>query len=291
MDKYDSYKILLKNREKVRGKKIAEIVQDLLDKPIPATYGYFFLQEVFLYCQKLLSHLNDYEKNLGVTQCKKLKRLCEGHTRFMRELTKEIPKDLDQKISKEKGDNEENLEFVDGFMIEKNVGLKPREIGRMLISPHPDCLESCFAHVFLFTKNLLNIRGGRLVDPANNDGLSADLKNAKKFHESVLELRKWETDKLWDSVWEPFGGQPSEEEVEKIPNEKIPFEIEEIDWTWGWDDNRGETVYGYLIDIRDLVVHPNETLEELEKRIDQAIKPIKKYLSKKRPNLSNWWGQ
>ncbi len=283
MGQYDSYKILLKNREIVRGKKIREIVPDLLDSLVPATYGYFFLQEIILDCKKLLSYLKDYEKILGATRCKKLKRICEEEIRYMRESMEEIAKKYGLKINK-KEDYEENLATIFGSQIEIKVGLKTRDLGIMLVKPHPDCLKSGLAHVFLFTKNLLNIRGGRMFDPTCNDGLFADLKNAKKFHEIILELRNWETDKLWDSVWEPFGGQPSEEELEKIPDEKIPFEIEEIDWTWGWNDNTGETIYGYFIDIRDLTVHANETLEELEKRIDQAIKPIKKYLSKKRPN-------
>jgi hypothetical protein len=125
-----------------------------------------------------------------------------------------------------------------------------------------------------------------MVDPTINDGLSADLKNAKKFYEIVLELRNWETDKLWDSVWETFGGQPSAEEIERIPDERIPFEIEEIRWEWGWK-SRVENSRRYLIDIRDLRVNPNETLEELEKRIDRAIQPIRKHLLRKRPIVSD----
>jgi len=108
------------------------------------------------------------------------------------------------------------------------------------------------------------------------------LKNAKRFYETVLELRNWETDKLWDSVWEPFGGQPSDEEIERITDERIPFEIEEIRWEWGWK-SRGENSRRYLIDIRNLRVNPNETLEELEKRIDRAIQPIRKHLLRKDP--------
>lgn len=33
------------------------------------------------------------------------------------------------------------------------------------------------------------------------------------------------------------GYEPSDEEIEKIPQEKISFEIEEIDWTWEWVDS------------------------------------------------------
>jgi len=266
MNENDSYKIFIENRENLKRKRIREIIPDLLiDKPIPATYGYFYLQDVFLYCQKLLNHLKEYEKTLGITLCEKLRQLCEKEIRSWNDISA----------------------IVFGFEIEQEVGLKIRDVSSKLIVPYPECLESCIAHVFLFTKKLLNVRGGRMVDPTCNDGLYADLRSAKKFYETIKALREWETKKLWDSIWEPFGGPPPDEELEKIPDEKLPFAIEEIDWTWGW--GTFEETQGYLIDIRDLTVNPEETLEELEKRIDQAIKPIKKYLSKKRPSLSNWW--
>jgi hypothetical protein len=288
MNKYDSYKILLKNREIVRGKKIREILPDLLDKPVPATYGYFFLQEIFLYRQKLLSHLKDYERDLGTTRCEKLKKLIEIENDFEKKLFKELIKKGKIREEAEKNSKKwsETTEFVSLLQVEQEVELKTKDLAIILISTHPDCVKSCLAHIFLFTKNLLNVRGGRMVDPTINDGLSVDLKNAKKFHEIVLELRSWETDKLWDSVWEPFGGQPSSEEIERIPDERIPFEIEEIRWEWGWK-SRGENSRRYLIDIRDLTVNPNETLEELEKRIDRAIQPIRKHLSRKRPIVSD----
>jgi hypothetical protein len=250
----------LKNRETLLSEKICKILPNLLsDEPIPATFGYFFIHDIVLKCQLLLEHLEDYERTLGKARCKKLKSLCERE------------------------------EIVVSGEIEEELGIKTKNLALLLVKPHPECFESGIAHVYLFTKNLLNMRGGRMFDPTGRDGLYTDLKNARKFYESILELRKWETDKLWDSVWEPLGGQPSDEKIE-IPEEKIPFEIEDIVWTWNWMNNLGETVYGYLIDIRDLTVKNSETVEELEKRIDQAIKPIKKYLSKKRPNLSYWWG-
>jgi hypothetical protein len=262
-----SYKILLKDRAILQHKRIYEIIPDLLvDKPIPATYGYFYLQDALIYCQKLLSHLKEYEKTLGITLCEKLRQLCEKQIRNWNDISAVV-------FSSE---------------IEQEVGLKIRDVSSKLIVPYPECLESCIAHVFLFTKKLLNVRGGKMVDPTCNDGLYADLKSAKKFYETIKALREWETKKLWDSVWEPYGGTPTDEELEKIPDVKLPFVIEEIDWTWGW--GTFEETQGYLIDIRDLRVNPKETLEELENRTDQAIKPIKKYLSRKRPSLSSWWG-
>ncbi|MCS7109552.1 MAG: hypothetical protein NZ903_02015 [Candidatus Micrarchaeota archaeon] len=260
MDKFDSYRILLKNREIVKSKKMNEIIPDLFDKQIPATYGYFFLQEIYIDCDKSLKYLDDFEKALGVAKCEKLKQICEDETSRIISLGE----------------------------IEEKVKLKAKYLATILTKLPSDCIY-CFAHLFLFTKNLLNIKGGKMFDPTGRDGLYSDLKNAKKFYESVLELRKWESDKLWEAVWEPLGGEPSDEELEKIPEDKIPFEIECIDWTWNWSVF-GETVYGYLIDVQDLRVHPSETLEDLERRIDRAITPIKKYLTKKRPNLSEWWG-
>jgi|GEM_PF-3186591 hypothetical protein len=272
MNEHDSYRILLTNREKVLKKKICEIIPDLLGDPIPATYGYFFFQEIFLDCQKLLTQLIDCENllkaTLKATRYKKLKRFCEEEIRSQGE----------------------NPIIVSGGEIEIRSGLETKDLCAVFLDSRSIFLESSLAHIFLFTKNLLNIQGGRMIDATGNDGLHKDLENAKKFYASVKALREWETDKLWDSVWAPLGGHPNEEMLEKIPEEKIPFEIEDIDWTWEWIDNRDEIVHGYLIDIRDLTVHPNETLEELEKRIDNAIKPIKEYLSKKRPNLSQWWG-
>lgn len=216
---------------------------------------------------KIAKSFKDYEKTLGIIPCEKLKQLCQEKIRSWNDISA----------------------VVHSFEIEEKVGLKIKNVGSMLVAPYPECLESCIAHVFLFTKKLLNIRGGRMFDPTSNEGLYADLRNAKKFYEIVRSLREWETNKLWDSVWEPFGEPPPDEELEKIPDEKLPFVIEEINWTWGWGILK-ETAQGYLIDIRDLRVNPEETLKELEKRIDQAIKPIKKYLSKKRPSLSDWWG-
>jgi len=258
-DKNDLYKILLKNRELFLGKKICEIIHDLLlDRPIPTTYGYFFIHDMVLKCQLLLEHLVDYERTLGKARCKMLKSLCEKY------------------------------EIIVSGEIEEKLGIKTKDLALLLVKPHTECLESCIAHIYLFTKKLLNVRGGRMYDPASNDGLYADLKNAKKFYEVIQTLRKWETDKLWEAVWEPFGGEPSDEELAQISEDKVPFEIECIDWTWNWKPF-DEPVYGYLIDIRDLTVHPNETIEDLEKRIDRAITPIKKYLAKKRPSLSEWW--
>lgn len=285
MGMQDSYKILLRNREKIKDKKIYELIPDLLDKPIPATYGYFFLQEIFLDCQKLLSCLKDYEKTLGSALCNKLQEICEKEIRFMKDLVKEMANKMGRNINEE--DYEEILAIISGLEIEEKTGLKTKDLCILFANSRLNCLESCLAHLFLFTKNLLNIKGGRMFDPTNKDGLYNDLRNARKFYESIVELRRWETDKLWDAVWEPFGGQPSDEELEKIPEDKIPFEIECIDWTWNWR-LFGETVYGYLIDVQDLRVHPNETLEDLEKRIDRAITPIKKYLTKKRPSLLEW---
>lgn len=286
MGTQNPYKILIKNREKVRDKKIYEIIPDLLDKPVPATYGYFFLQEIFLNCQKLLNCLKDYEKTLGSALCNKLQKICEEEIFFMKDVVKKVAKEIGRNIDKE--DSAGNFAIIPGFEIEEKTGLKTKDLCILFANSRLNCLEVCLAHVFLFTKNLLNIEGGRMFDPTSKDGLYKDLKNARKFYESIMELRNWETDRLWDAVWEPFGGQPSEEELEKIPEDKISFEIECIDWTWNWRPS-GETVYGYLIDIQDLAVHPVETLEDLEKRIDRAITPIKKYLTKQRPSLSEWW--
>lgn len=278
MDNYELYNILFKNRERDKNKKICEIVSDLLDELIPATYGYFFLQEIFLNCHKILSYLKDYEKILGENKCKKLKLLCENEIGYIRKQL--IDKEFNQNKNKEM--DYQVSAIIAGMQIEENLGLKTKDLGNLFVNPHPDCLEYCLAHVFLFTKNLLDLRGGRMVDPTTNDGLYLDLKNAKKFYKIVMELRSWETDRLWDSVWEPFGGQPHVEQLDVIPDEEIPFEIEEIRWEWGWK-NKDEFVSGYLIDIRDLVVHPNETLVKVESRIDKAIQPIKKYLSRKKP--------
>ena len=149
-----------------------------------------------------------------------------------------------------------------------------------LIIKHPDLWREALSHVVLFTKPLLNPpQGGRSVDPTENDGLYNDLRSARQFFTALQELRNWETDGLWESVWAPLGGIPSEDDLEKIPEEEYPFVFEEIRWDWGWEDEKGNIVEGYSINICDLRIYPNETLAKLERRIDLAIKPIKKYLA------------
>jgi len=278
MNKYNQYEILLKNKKNISGKMICEIIPDLFGKPIASTYGYFLLQEIFLDCNVLLNYIVDYEKTLGTNRCKKLEKLCQDEIRSEKKIMKNLTEEHGQK------DYLKTPISLSGMELEQTLQIKTKDLGLALVTPHPESLESSIVHAYLFTKKLLKMKGGRL-----DEGLNADIKNAKKFYETILELREWETNKLWESAWEPFGGIPSEKELEKIPDDKIPFEFEEIDWSWGWEDSKGETIMGYTIDLRDIIVHPRETLEELERRIDQSINPIKEYLSKIKPSLSSWW--
>jgi len=52
----------------------------------------------------------------------------------------------------------------------------------------------------------------------------------------------------------------------------------EILLDWGWRNLSGKFISGFDIDIRFLDVRPDETLGQLEKRIDDGIQPIKEYL-------------
>lgn len=141
-----------------------------------------------------------------------------------------------------------------------------------IILDDPDILSSMLAHVVLLTGDLWTHR--RRID--------AEVRSVKHLHEAVGDLKKWESKLLWKLTRSPFGEAPSDERIKKMPEEKRPFIIEEIRWNWEWEDKEERVVEGYMIDICDLRVYPDETFVKLEKRIDRAIAPIKKYLISER---------
>lgn len=254
-----SYKISVKNHEKQQEKKICELVPELLNRYVPSTFGYFSLQDAFLDCRRILQYENFFQKSLEKEQWLELKKGCES-------------------------------EIVEGF---EDVGLytydlRPvmsyDEIANKIILPYPQIVKKCLVHLFFFTKNLLNVEGGKLDDPDRNDGLSHDIVESAKFQEAIKYLRYWETDGLWEAVWAPFGGQPSDEEEDKIPEEKFPFQFDELYWRWNWVNKKEEDIFGYCCEITDLPVYSTETLWQLEARIDRAINPIKKFLSRETPS-------
>lgn len=232
----------------------------MIDAQIPATYGYFFLQSVFFNPQEILRNMKNYEKSLGWGGANDLERICQ-----------------------------ESADFVASWELSESIHMTQQDLTRILIDAGQDVLTKngcAVAHLFLFTKPLLNLNGGRLVDPTGNDGLHRDLKSAKKFHKVLDELRNWEKHGLWESVWAPFGGEDSVNILE-IPREKVPFSIEEIRWSWGYMNDDSDLANGYLIDICDLAIHPNETLVHLKKRFDQALNPIK--IPVDRILMINYW--
>ena len=235
----------------------------MIDTEIPATYGYFYLQTIFFDKRNVIKNMKHYEELLG-KDVNKLRESCKGTLLD------------DELISRE---------------ISEASGLKQQDLTQILLSTGQEVLPSSecgLAHLYLFTKSLLKLSGGRLIDPTSNDGLCADVRSTRRFHKVLQELRNWEKQGLWDSVWAPFGGEPSEGKLEELPPEKMPFSIEEIRWNWRYGDGKGNVVNGYIMDICDLRIHPNETLLQLETRIDQAIKPIKNYLSRRRPPLDSF---
>jgi len=253
------FKILLPKRDRYLSEKLFRLIPKMIDTEIPATYGYFYLQTVFFDSEKLVKNMKHYEKLLGWGGSNDLERICEGTS-----------------------------DILASWELSERMHMTQQDLTRILMSAGEEVLPSfgCgIAHLYLFTKSLLNLYGGRLVEPAGNDGLYDDLRSTKRFHRILQELRDWEKCGLWESVWAPFGGEPSEKKLKEIPPDKAPFSIEEIRWSWGYEDGKGNMVNGYVIDICDLDIHPDETLLQLEKRIDQALKPIRNHLSRRRPPL------
>jgi len=239
------------------NKKLSELAPVLLrnwnvvSESIPTNYGYFYIDNLVCYLDKVLKYIKMHKD--------------------------EIPKkryvEIERAVQKK-------LEFEGEIQINCFPAYDYEDVLVPLIIKHPDLWREALSHVVLFTKPLLNPpQGGRSVDPTENDGLYNDLRSARQFFTALQELRNWETDGLWESVWAPLGGIPSEDDLEKIPEEEYPFVFEEIRWDWGWEDEKGNIVEGYSINICDLRIYPNETLAKLERRIDLAIKPIKKYLA------------
>ncbi len=260
MSRQSIFKILLPKRSRYLDENVFQLLPKLIDTGIPATYGYFYLQTIFFNPENLVKNMKTYSKHLGLGVSNNLEAMCK----------KRAAAD----------------DFIMSWELSEGMQMTDQDLAPILLSAGEEVLYSygcAIAHLYLFTKPLLNLSGGRLVDPTLNSGLDNDLRKTEKFHKTLQELKNWEKSGLWESVWAPFGGEPSEEKLDEMRPNEGPFSFEEMRWRWGYEDREGKTVNGYVIDVCDLDIHAHETLLQLEKRIDQAVKPIRDHLSRRRP--------
>lgn len=141
--------------------------------------------------------------------------------------------------------NEGNFGSADSHILEEKIS---SETLKTLVLNHPDVVNSGFAHLLLFTVDLTDfVELGGCCPEEFKESL-------QKLSKIMNDLAKWNNE-MGDIKWEW---------VEKQTEKRYKFSNAQTN--------------GFTIDVRFFDIKMDETLEQLERRIDQTIKPIKKYL-------------